>query len=150
MEKGKLTPKQERFCQEYVIDCNATQAAVRAGYSEKGANSKGAQLLANISISSRIRQLQMETAKKINITREWITNELIEIQSGSKTTYPPSSLKALEMLAKMYGLNEPEKIEISGELNQNINLRFPGLEAENEQYEEPKNEQYEEPEESDN
>lgn len=137
MEKGKLTPKQERFCQEYVIDCNATQAAVRAGYSAKTADVSGPRLLGNVRVGARIRELQVEGAKKINITREWITNELIEIQSGAKTTYPPSSLKALEMLLKMYGLNEPEKIEISGDINQNINLRFPGLEEKNEKDEEP-------------
>ena len=136
MEKGKLTPKQERFCQEYVIDCNATQAAVRAGYSEKGAEVQGSNLLRNIKVGARIRELQVEGAKKINITREWITKELIEIQSGAKTTYPPSSLKALEMLAKMYGLNEPEKIDISGELNQNIFLSLNGLEQNNEPDEE--------------
>lgn len=136
MEKGKLTPKQERFCQEYVIDCNATQAAVRAGYSAKTADVSGPRLLGNVRVGARIRELQVEGAKKINITREWITNELIEIQSGSKTTYPPSSLKALEMLAKMYGLNEPEKIEISGELNQNIFLSLNGLEQNNEPDEE--------------
>ena len=57
--KNKLTAKRDRFCQEYVIDCNATQAAIRAGYSEKTANEQGARLLANVSVKNRIaEQLQ--------------------------------------------------------------------------------------------
>ena len=42
-----LTPRQQRFVQEYVVDLNATQAAIRAGYSAKGARVRGAELLAN-------------------------------------------------------------------------------------------------------
>lgn len=58
-EKGsKLTPKQERFCQEYIIDLNGTQAAIRAGYSEKTSNEIAAQNLAKLSISDRIKELQ--------------------------------------------------------------------------------------------
>ncbi len=48
MTKGKLTPKQARFVEEYLIDLNATQAAIRAGYSAKTANEQGAQLLVSV------------------------------------------------------------------------------------------------------
>lgn len=53
-----MTDKQERFCEEYMIDLNATQAAIRAGYSPKTANEQGSQLLAKLSIQNRIAQLQ--------------------------------------------------------------------------------------------
>lgn len=55
-----LTPKQERFVLEYIKDWNATQAAIRAGYSTKGANVQGSRLLSNVNISERIRQIQTE------------------------------------------------------------------------------------------
>lgn len=45
-----MTDKQARFCEEYMIDLNATQAAIRAGYSPKTANEQAARLLANVSI----------------------------------------------------------------------------------------------------
>lgn len=55
-----MTEKQEAFCREYLIDYNATQAAIRAGYSEKGANGQGTRLLANASIKSRLAELKAE------------------------------------------------------------------------------------------
>ena len=48
MSKQELTAKQQRFCEEYLIDLNATQAAVRAGYSAKTANEQGSRLLTNV------------------------------------------------------------------------------------------------------
>ena len=45
-----MTTKQQRFVEEYLIDLNATQAAIRAGYSAKTANEQGARLLANVSV----------------------------------------------------------------------------------------------------
>lgn len=53
-----MTPRQEKFCIEYLIDLNATQAAIRAGYSEKTAYSMGQRLLKNVEIKSRIKELQ--------------------------------------------------------------------------------------------
>ncbi len=51
---ANLTPKQQRFVEEYLIDLNATQAAIRAGYSEKTANEIGAENLAKPSIAKAI------------------------------------------------------------------------------------------------
>ena len=53
-----VTPRQEKFCVEYLINLNATQAAIRAGYSEKTAYSIGQRLLKNVEIKSRIKELQ--------------------------------------------------------------------------------------------
>ncbi len=48
------TAKQKRFVEEYLIDLNATQAAIRAGYSIKTANEQGSQLLANLSVRAGV------------------------------------------------------------------------------------------------
>jgi len=56
-DKPDLTDKQERFCQEYIVDLNATQSAVRAGYSKKTAYSIGQRLLKNVEIQEHIQQL---------------------------------------------------------------------------------------------
>jgi phage terminase small subunit len=64
----KLTAKQEKFCYEYVIDLNATQAALRAGYSEKTAYSSGSRLLKNVEIQKFIQTLQADLEKTAGIT----------------------------------------------------------------------------------
>ena len=61
---GILTAKQARFCDEYLIDLNATQAAKRAGYSEHTAYSQGQRLLKVVEIASRIEELQSEAAER--------------------------------------------------------------------------------------
>lgn len=71
-----LNPKQQRFCQEYVIDLNATNAAIRAGYSEKWARSGGAKLLANAAIQSRIAELQDERARRTQISADSVVERL--------------------------------------------------------------------------
>lgn len=60
MANDKLTPKQEKFCVEYLVDLNATQAAIRAGYSEKTAEATASRLLRNVKVQTRIQELRSE------------------------------------------------------------------------------------------
>lgn len=76
---GALNPKQERFVQEYLIDLNATQAAIRAGYSPKTANEQGAQLLAILSIATKVQEAQAERAKRTGITQDRVLAELAKL-----------------------------------------------------------------------
>jgi phage terminase small subunit len=78
-DKLKLTPKQSRFIQEYLIDLNATQAAIRAGYSKKTANEQGCQNLAKLSIAEEIKRLQGERENETGITQNRILRELAVI-----------------------------------------------------------------------
>ena len=55
--KKRLTPKQNKFCYEYILDCNATQAAIRAGYSPKRASEIGYQLLQKTTVVDQIQEL---------------------------------------------------------------------------------------------
>lgn len=83
----KLTPKQRRFTQEYTIDHNATQAAIRAGYSPKTAGVIGAENLTKPNIAAEIKRIEGETVKKLDITRERIAQELAEIAFAKATDY---------------------------------------------------------------
>lgn len=75
-EPHKLTAKQERFCDEYVIDCNATQAAIRAGYSEKTAYSIGHENLSKPEIQKSI-QFRIETmADRVGLTHHLILSTI--------------------------------------------------------------------------
>ncbi len=76
MTKGKLTPKQARFVEEYLIDLNATQAAIRAGYSAKTANEQGAQLLAKLSIRQAVAEAQTIRSKRTEITQDEVIQGL--------------------------------------------------------------------------
>lgn len=64
-----MTRKQDRFVKEYLIDLNATQAAIRAGYSPKTANEQGARLLANVSVQEAIAKAMAERSKRTGISQ---------------------------------------------------------------------------------
>tara|TARA_R110000764_G_scaffold72464_3_gene148638 strand:+ start:9938 stop:10411 length:474 start_codon:yes stop_codon:yes gene_type:complete len=74
----KLTDKQELFCNEYLIDLNATQAATRAGYSKNTAQEIGSQNLSKVMISDRIAYLKQDRDKRIGIDQDFVVNNLIK------------------------------------------------------------------------
>jgi len=78
-KQQKLTDRQERFCLEYVVDLNATKAAIRAGYAEKNAYATGAENLRKPEIKKKIAQLQSEIAKRTEITADMVVRELAAI-----------------------------------------------------------------------
>lgn len=76
---SKLTPKQQRFVDEYLIDLNATQAAIRAGYSNKTAEWIGPQLLKKTHVTERIEKCMKEREKRTHISQDRVLNELARI-----------------------------------------------------------------------
>lgn len=82
-----LTDKQEMFCREYLIDLNATQAAIRAGYSAKIANRTASENLSKPDIKSRIAELKAQRNDLVGINAIYIQNHLIEIDQklGKRT-----------------------------------------------------------------
>lgn len=76
---AKLTDKQQCFVSEYLIDLNATQAAIRAGYSPKTANEQGCQLLAKLSIQQAIAKKMAERSKRTGINQDRVVLELAKI-----------------------------------------------------------------------
>lgn len=115
-----MTPKQQRFVDEYLIDLNATQAAIRAGYSAKTAQEQGSRLLSNAMIKAAVAAGQQKTSDDLGITREWILQKLkqnveralveepVFDREGNPTgeyTYNGSvANKALELLGKQSGM----------------------------------------------
>lgn len=67
-----LTDKQQRFCEEYLIDLNATQAAIRAGYSPKTANEQAGRLLVNVSVQQYLSKRKETIVNKLQITQEMV------------------------------------------------------------------------------
>lgn len=74
-----LTDKQEMFCREYLVDLNATQAAIRAGYSEKTAPVIGSENLTKPNVQDRIAELKGERNAKVEIDAAYVLRRLVEI-----------------------------------------------------------------------
>lgn len=74
-----LTDKQEMFCREYLVDLNATQAAIRAGYSDKTANAQAGRLLVNVSVQERIQELKSERGERLEVDADYVLKRLVEI-----------------------------------------------------------------------
>ncbi|WP_058962519.1 terminase small subunit [Type-E symbiont of Plautia stali] len=74
-----LTDKQEMFCREDLIDLNATQAAIRAGYSEKTARASGCENLTKPDIQNRIVELKAQRNEQVNVDAAYVLRRLVEI-----------------------------------------------------------------------
>jgi phage terminase small subunit len=113
----KLTAKQERFCREYIIDLNATRAAIRAGYSEKTANRIASENLSKLDIQEKIRQLQQKIEARTEITQDKVLNELANIgfAEPSKQIRVTDKIKALELLGKHLGIFT-DKLQVKGDI----------------------------------
>jgi len=83
MEEKKLTPKQEKqyrtFAQEYIIKFNGTDAAIKAGYSEKTASSQASRLLTHVKVQEYIQFYIKEREKRTEITGDMVISELAKI-----------------------------------------------------------------------
>lgn len=127
-----MTEKQKRFCDEYLIDCNATRAAEAAGYSRRTARSIGQRLLTNVDIKTYIdaalARLQAENVADAQEVMEYLTSVLRgesqssvlarnEIGAERVIEKPPDEkerLRAAELLGKRYGLYT-EKVDLDAD-----------------------------------
>jgi phage terminase small subunit len=87
----KLTPKQVRFVQEYLIDLNAAQAAIRAGYSAKTARVMGHENLTKPDIAAAIEKAMSERAERTRLTGDMVVDELRKIGFANMLDYMKST-----------------------------------------------------------
>ncbi len=102
-----LTPKQSRFIDEYMIDLNGTQAAIRAGYSKKTANEQAARLLAHVSVKAAVAKRQEALAETHGVTLKSLLDELDEAREaalGAETVQSSAAVAATMAKAKLCGL----------------------------------------------
>ena len=97
-----LTPKQKMFCQEYIKDLNATQAAIRAGYSEKTSYSIGNENLNKPEISEYIQALSEKRSERTEITADMVVKELAKIAFMKESEFysDDGDVKALSELSE--------------------------------------------------
>ena len=106
-----LTPRQQRFVSEYLQDLNATQAAIRAGYSEKTADSAGPRLLGNVRVRVAIEAGKAAIAERAEIDQDWVVERLKEVRDASmkETTAgtahnPAAANRSIELIGKLSGM----------------------------------------------
>ena len=137
---GKMTAKQQRFCDEYLIDLNATQAAIRAGYSKKTARVMAAENLTKPNIKEYIEKRMEEKEKELIADQDEVLRYLTSVLRGQsqsteivvegigegcseartimKEPSEKDRLKAAELLGKRYGLyTDKIDAEVDTELN---------------------------------
>lgn len=99
-----LNDKQEAFVREYLKDFNATQAAIRAGYSQKTAGSQGFDLLKKPEIQDRLREFRERAAEATQTDINWVRQRLLE-EATDYTEFASHSarIKAVEVIARLNG-----------------------------------------------
>ena len=109
----KLTNKQARFVDEYRIDLNGRQAAIRAGYSEKTAQEQSSRLLSNVKVQAAVQAHIEDQAKRTGIEADSILDALAVIAHDIEGEQTRDRLRALELLGKYQALfTEKHIIEI--------------------------------------
>lgn len=157
MRKG-LTAKQLMFVKEYLVDLNGKQAAIRAGYSEKTAESQASRLLSNAKVYRAIADSTKERTEKLEITVEYVLKGLVEVAERCLQKKPVMEFdraercmvqatddqgrdvwqfdstganRAFELLGK-YKQMFTDKVQHSGDINVSGVLRVPGSVSESE------------------
>lgn len=133
----KLTDKQAAFVRQYLVDLNATQAAIRAGYSERTASRIGPQLLGKTCVREAIEKAQAKRARRVEVTQDYVLSNLVEVVERTMQRAPVTDRKgeqvtdeegravwtfdakganrALELLGKHLGIfTDKLKAEVSG------------------------------------
>jgi phage terminase small subunit len=105
MSDQKLTEKQARFIAEYLIDLNATKAAIRAGYSEKTAQQQGSRLLLNVVVAAEIKAKRVKLTETTDLTIERVRAGLIkEAEREGEGASHSARVAALAHLGKHLGM----------------------------------------------
>jgi phage terminase small subunit len=98
---NKLTDKQKMFCREYLIDLNATQASIRAGYSKKTAQQIGTENLAKPVIQAQLAKMMDKRAAKVEISAEYVLQTILDTVELSKADNDKQNIyKGAELLGK--------------------------------------------------
>lgn len=116
-ERG-LTPRQAAFVREYLVDLNATQAAIRAGYSEDTAKQQGARLLTNADVLAAVDAGKAQRAAELKVTASDVIRILLkEATADDGPTCKTGRVKAAELLGKHLAMfTEASKVEVTGDV----------------------------------
>lgn len=119
---GDLTPKQRRFVEEYLVDLNATQAAIRAGYSGRTARQAGAENLAKPVIREAVAAGQAALSERTEVSQNWVVTRLRDeaTLTGEGASHS-ARVKAIELLGRHIGM-WPNKVDVSGSVRHEVKV----------------------------
>lgn len=96
----ELTQKQQRFVDEYLIDLNGKQAAIRAGYSEKTAEVQASRLLSNVKVAAAVAKAKEKVAERLEISQDWVLTNLKTVAERCMQTAPVLDRKGNQVLVE--------------------------------------------------
>lgn len=108
-----LTPKQNRFVREYIKTGNATQSAIKAGYSKKTARQTGSENMTKPDIKAKIEKVMSEEAKKLGITVEYVLGNIKRFAETENEKIAPTALKANELLGRHLKLFHENEVDVT-------------------------------------
>lgn len=122
-----MTAQQQRFVDEYAVDRNGKQAAIRAGYSEKTAEQQASRLLSNVKVQEAIEAKLNRLSMKTEITAEWVLKELQNTYTMAKQLgdLAPAN-KSLELIGKHIGMFT-DKVKMDMDATVSINIGIPDV-----------------------
>lgn len=115
MHERELTPKQRAFVAEYLVDLNATQAAIRAGYSVKTAKQTACENLAKPDVQAAIAELMKAREGRTEVTQDKVIADIRRVGKAAEDAeqYSPA-LRALELLGRHLGMFK-DKVQLGGD-----------------------------------
>lgn len=110
---AELTDKQQRFVDEYLVDFNATQAAIRSGYSEKTARAIGAENLTKPDIAKAIQSAMLQKKQRTELDADFVIKSLMAeaMEQGERSSHA-ARVQALAHLGKVLGIFAPDKVSV--------------------------------------
>ena len=110
---AELTDKQQRFVDEYLVDFNATQAAIRSGYSEKTARAIGAENLTKPDIAKAIQNAMTHKKQRTELDADFVIKSLMAeaMEQGERSSHG-ARVQALAHLGKVLGIFAPDKVSV--------------------------------------
>jgi len=97
---NNLTEKQRIFCEEYLVDLNAKQAAIRAKYSPKTAENQASRLLTKVKVQEYLQKRMNDRSERTEISADFVLTNLKDIANACKSDNPTAATRALELLGK--------------------------------------------------
>ena len=124
MHATTLSDRQARFVDEYLLDANGTQAAIRAGYGAAGARVTAHRLLTNAAISSAIAARQQVDATVLRVQRQDVIKGLLEaVYMAREQRNPAGMVAGLREIGKLMGFYAPERVKVAVDTDQAAELR---------------------------
>ena len=121
MISRELTARQSAFVSEYLVDYNATQAAIRAGYSEKTAKEQASRLLSKVNVKQAVKEKQREIMKQMDLRAEDVINDVVRLKEAcmapdenGRPSDATNAVRCLTLLGNNLGTWKKERFSDEG------------------------------------